>query len=145
MNPFIATIAVPPGQDDVASFRMILQIKNQSGAPAKILNPDMGVPDPVLRWPFSQEAYQTAVLVSFHFLTMSVFDDTGNELPREAIDASSTPILQLPLEVAPGGSFELAIPIGVFYQLASGRSYRVVLEYGDKNLKVAAQGVVTTP
>jgi hypothetical protein len=145
MNPFTATAAIPPGQKDAAAFLITLHVENRSGAPVAILNPDMGVPDPVLRWPFSQEAYQTAVLLSFHFLALSVFDDAGHQLQREGIDARTTPVVRPPLQVPPGGSFELSIPVGVFYRLAPGRSYRVAIEYGDKSLKVAAQGQITVP
>jgi hypothetical protein len=67
----------------------------------------------------------------------------GQELPQQAIQRWATPVLRPKLELAPGDSFEMAIPIGNFYQLASGRASWVALEYGDQNLKVVARTRMT--
>jgi hypothetical protein len=42
-------------------------------------------------------------------------------------------------------SFELPIPIGEFYELASGKTYDIRVEYGDRDGKVAARTVITIP
>ena len=69
----------------------------------------------------------------------------GQELPQQAIHTWAAPVLQPNLELAPGDSFEMAIPIDNFYQLASGRAFWVALEYGNQNLKVTARTCVTVP
>jgi hypothetical protein len=145
MMPLTATIEVPAGQTDAVSFRVTSRITNQTGRRIAILNPDMGIPAPTMNWPWSNETYQTSLLISFGYLSMSVTDETGQELPQQAIQTWATPVLRPKLELVPDDSFELAIPIGNFYHLASGRAYRVVLEYGDQNLKVSARTRLTVP
>ncbi len=143
--PLTATIEVPTGQADPVAFRVTLRITNQSSHRIAVLNPDMGIPAPAMNWPWSNETYQTSLLISFHYLSMLVTDETGWELPEQAIQTWATSVLRPKLELEPGDSFELAIPIGNFYQLASGRAYWVTLEYGDQNLKVSARTRVTIP
>jgi len=140
-----ATIEVPAGQTDPATFVVTLRITNRTGSNIAILNPDMGVPSPAMNWPDSDKTYQTSLLMSFHYLSMSVTDDAGQELPQQISEAWATPILWPKLELAPGDSFELASPIGSFYQLESGRAYWVALEYGDQDLKVSARTRLTAP
>ncbi len=144
-EPLKAIIEVPAGQTDAAGFMVLLRITNQTDHRVVVLNPDMGIPSPAMKWPHSTEAYQTSLLISFHYLSMSVIDMMGQELPQQAIQTWATPVLRPKLEMAPGDSFELAIPIGNFYQLASGKPFLVALEYGDQNLKVTAQSPVTVP
>jgi hypothetical protein len=145
MDPLTATIEVPAGQTDTAEFLVTLRITNQSDRTVAVLNPSMGIPAPTMKWPWSNETYQTSMLMSFGYLSMSVTDETGQELPQQAIQTWATPVLRPKIELGHGDSFELAIPIGSFYQLASGRAYLVVLEYGDQDLKVVARTSVTAP
>jgi hypothetical protein len=141
--PLTATIEAPAGQTDVGAFQVLLRITNQSDRTVTVLNPDMGIPAPTMKWPWSREVYQTSMLMSFGYLSISVTDETGKELPQQTIQAWATPVLQPKIELEQGDSFELAIPIGSFYQLASGRVYLVVIEYGDRDLKVVARTSVT--
>ena len=143
--PLTAAIEVSAAQPDARALRVKLRITNPTDRRVAILNPDMGVPSPAMNWPFSNEAYRTALLMSFGYLSMSVTDEAGQELPRQAIMTSATPALRPPLELGPGDSFEVAIPIGNFYQLESKKAYRVALEYGDRNLKVSARTRLTVP
>jgi hypothetical protein len=142
--PLTATIEVPP---QIASqpFHVALRIVNPSEPSLAILNPDMGVPSPAMKWPWSNQAYQTSLLISFGYLSVSVVDDTGRELPQETLQTWATPVLRPRIELAAGDSVEVSIPIGDFYQLESGRSYSVSLEYGDRDLKVAARARVQVP
>jgi hypothetical protein len=105
----------------------------------------MGTPSPAMKWPFSNETYQTSLLILFGYLSMSVTDETGQELPQQAIQTWATPVLQPRLELAPADWFELVVPMGNFYHLASGRTYRVDLKYGDQDLKVSALTCLTVP
>lgn len=143
--PLTTAIEVSTGQPDARALRVKLRITNPAGGRISILNPDMGVPSPAMNWPFSKEAYQIFLLISFGYLSISVTDEAGKELLRKAILASATPALRPQLELGPGDSFEVAIPIDSFYQLESKKSYRVALEYGREELKVSAQTRVTVP
>jgi len=145
MAPLTAIVEVPAGQTDTAEFRVILRITNQSGSTIAVLNPDMGIPAPAMKWPWSSETYQTSILMSFGYLSISVTDETGKELPQQAIQTWATPVLQPKIEMGQGESFELTIPIGNFYQLASGGTYLVAMEYGDQDLKVLTRASVTAP
>ncbi|HEX2473127.1 MAG TPA: hypothetical protein VHK01_00190 [Lacipirellulaceae bacterium] len=98
-----------------------------------------------MNWPFSKEVYQTALLLSFGYLTMSVSDEAGKELPQQVIQMSATPALRPQLELGPGDSFEVTIPIGNFYELEPKNEYRVALEYGDRKLRVSARTRVIAP
>jgi hypothetical protein len=141
----LAAIDVPPGQVDSASFWVNLRISNPTGATISILNPDMGTPSAAAKWTASQNAYQISLLISFGFLSMSVTDEAGKEHPRERILTSATPALRPPLELRPGDSFEVAVPIGYFHRLRPKKAYRIVLEYGDRTLKVSADARVIAP
>jgi hypothetical protein len=113
--------------------------------PIEILNPDLGVPSPAMNWTFTEDAYRTALLLSFGYLAMSVSDESGHDLPRQPIMTSATPALRPAIKLEPGDSLVVEIPVGSFYRLEPKQTYRVVLEYGDQNLKVLAHGRVTVP
>jgi hypothetical protein len=143
MPPLTAQIEVPAGQTDPAAFRVILRLTNQAAHPVAVLNPDMGKPTSDMRWPWSSESYRVSLLISFHYLSMSVTDDAGRVLPQQAVQSMATPVRLPDLDLAPGMSLELPIPIGDFYELGSAKTYDVMIEYGDRNDKVAAQTVIT--
>jgi hypothetical protein len=140
-----AAIEVYPGETDTGTLRIKLRVTNPSDRRIAILNPDMGVPSAAARWPYSQEAYQTALLISFGYLSMSVIDEAGKEVPREPIMSSATPALRPEIELEPADSFAVVIPIGTFYQLESKKAYRVAIEYGDQKLKVSARTRIIVP
>jgi hypothetical protein len=86
------------------------------------------------------EGYQISLLMMFNYLSMSVTDEAGDELPLQMIDSGATPALWPPLELAPGDSMTLTVPIGEFFVLESGRTYDVTIEYGEQGQKVKARG-----
>jgi len=143
--PITATIEVPAGQTDAKSLQVKLRIMNQAGGRIEVLNPDMGIPASAMKWPWSNETYQTSLLISFGYLSMSVTDETGKEPPQEGIQTGAKPVLRPNREREPGDSFEVAIPIGNFYQLTSRKAYWMTLTYGDQNLKVSARTRVIVP
>jgi|SRR5271156_5930624 len=145
MQPLAAAIEIPAGQTDARAFQIKLRITNPAGRRVAILNPDMGNPSSAMNWPWSNEEYQTSLLISFGYLSISVTEATGIEIPRQAIQTWATPVLRPKIELGPGDSFAVLIPIGSFYQMASGRAYLVVLEYGDQDLKVVGRTSVTAP
>jgi len=143
--PLTAAIEVPAGQTDPRHLEVKLRIANPAGGKIAVHNPDMGVAAPAMNWSFSQEMYQTSMLISFGYLSISVTDEAGNELPQQAIQTWATPVLQPKLELGPGDSFEVAIPIGDLYQLAPAHAYWVTLTYGDQDLKVSAGTRLVAP
>jgi hypothetical protein len=145
MTPLAAQIEVPAGQTDPAAFRVILRLTNRAEHTIAVLNPDMGKPTPAMRWPWSSESYGVSLLISFHYLSMSVTDEAGQMLPQQAVQSMATPVRLPDLDLAPGVFLELPIPIGDFYELGRGRTYDVMIEYGDWDRKVAARAVMTIP
>ena len=143
--PLTATIEVPGDQADAKALRVTLRITNRGEERISVLNPDMGVPAPNMDWPWSNETYRTSMLISYGFLSISVTDEEGNEVPQDAIQTWATPVLRPRIELEPGNSFDVTIPIGDFYKLESGQSYMVALTYGDQNLKVSARTRVQCP
>lgn len=137
--PLTATIEVPGDQAGAKALRVTLRITNQGEETISVLNPDMGVPMPNMDWPWSNETYQTSMLISYGFLSISVTGEDGNEIPQDAIQTWATPVLRPRIELEPGDSFDVTIPIGDFYKLESGKSYVVALTYGDRDLKVSAR------
>jgi hypothetical protein len=133
-----ATIEIPAGQTDARALWVKLRITNPTNRTIAILNPDMGVPSPAMNWPYSKEVYQTFLLLSFGYLSISVTDEAGKELPREEMPVSATPALRPPIELGSGHSFEVVIPIGSFHQMESKKIYQVTIEYGDEKLKASA-------
>ncbi|HYK04672.1 MAG TPA: hypothetical protein VE974_23165 [Thermoanaerobaculia bacterium] len=122
-----------------------LRITNISDRTIAILNPDLGVPSPAVGWPYSLEVYRTFLLMSFAFLSISMTDDSGDELRPRRIDFSVTPALRTPIDLEPGGWFTLPIPIGDFYELRPGQTYDVAIEYGDRKQRVRAETRLTFP
>lgn len=138
-------IEVPREQTDAAELQVTLRITNRAAHSIALLNPDMGNPTPKMDWSWSNEAYQTSLLLSFGYLSMSVRDKAGQELPRQDIETWATPALLPEINLASGDSIEIIIPIGTFYPLTSGETYQVRLEYGDKKVKVLAQSCIPVP
>jgi hypothetical protein len=141
----VATVDVPLGQADPAAFRVSLRVTNQTARSTSVLNPDMGAPTPDTKWPYSNEVYQTSLLLSFHFLTIVISDESGHDLPQQPVATWATPVVLPKLELPAGASLELTIPLGTFYRLESGRTYRVAMRYGDREQTVSVQTAVRVP
>jgi hypothetical protein len=141
----LAAVIEIPATADGRTLSATLRTANQGDRTITVLNPDMGVPSPAMNWPYSNEAYQTFLLMSFGYLSLTVTDEGGAELPRLDLLVSATPVLRPPLELAPGDSFEVPISIGTFYELESKNAYRMTAEYGDQDLKVSAEARFVVP
>jgi hypothetical protein len=135
--PLSATIEQPGGGAPV-----LLHITNVSDATVEVLNPDLGVPTPAEEWSYSIEAYCASLLVSFGYLSLAVTDEAGEQLARRPPQTLATPILNTPLVLAPGESFDVPVPVGLFFTLAAGHTYRLAIEYGDE-LKARAEGTLS--
>jgi hypothetical protein len=141
----VATVEqLPSGQrpDDVA---VTLRVLNVSGSALEVFNPDLGRPAPQLNWPWSAETYRASLLMSYGYLTVAVFDDSGEQVGQEPIETWATPVLPPPLTLAAGDSFDLLIPVGRFFPLSYGGRYRMLVEYGDNALKVCAESTIDVP
>ena len=138
------TATVEPTAEPADETAVVLRIRNETGAPVDVLNPDLGRPAEDRGWPFSVEAYRTAMLMSFGFLTITVRDESGDQLEQEPVSTWSTPFVRPAVSLAPGASMDVVIPLAPFFALVPGAVYGVRVEYGDAS-KVAAEGTVRHP
>jgi hypothetical protein len=141
----VATVEPLPGGERPDEVVVALRIVNTSRSAIEVFNPDLGRPAPLANWPWSIETYRASLLISYGYLTVAVFGDSGEQIDQEPVETWATPVLRPPLTLAPGDSFRLLIPIGRFFPLCHGYRYRVFVEYGDDSLKVRAEGAIDVP
>lgn len=137
--PLDATIEPFDGGDAPA---VALRITSTTDAPVAVLNPDLGRPSPEMNWPYSLETYRASLLMSFGYLSVSVFDEDGQPVDKQPVESWATPVLKSPVALSRGESLDVPIPLGPFFALAPGRTYRVSAEYGDNALKVSGEGTL---
>lgn len=137
-GPLSAALRVSGAGQDPSGLTLELQVTNRSDAAVAVINPDLGSPPADMSWPASPEVYRTSLLLSYGYLEMSVLGDDGRELPLEMIETWVTPIRKRPLELQPGESLALTVPIGKFFRLQSGRAYEVEVQFGEAGHRVAA-------
>jgi hypothetical protein len=138
MPALSATVEPDTGQPDQPA--VTLRITNESSDPVEILNPDLGKPSPEMNWPHSLEAYRASLLMSYGYLSISVADEAGNEVPKEGLETWATPVLKSPVALSRGESLDVPIPLGRFFALTAGSGYRLSIEYGAHDAKVRAEG-----
>jgi hypothetical protein len=139
MSGLTATIGIsdePRGEKAV-----VLRIVNDSGAAVQLADPDLGRPADDADWPFSVQAYRAALLMSFGFLTVTVRDESGAELDRRPVSTWSTPLVPAPVSLPPAGTLQVVIPLGPFFAISPGRTYRVTAVYGETS-RVTGTGTV---
>ncbi len=95
-----------------------------------------------MKWPYSLETYRASLLMSYGYLTVSVTDEDGEPVEKQPVETWVTPILNSPVTLAPGETLDVPIPLGPFFTLVPGRTYRVSAEYGDNALKVSGEGTL---
>jgi hypothetical protein len=139
-----ASIAIPDDHQVASDFVILLRIVNGSDRTLAVPNPDMGTPVPEMNWTESTISYQTSLLLSFHVLSIQVIDAAGRELPRQAIPTWATPVRMPDIELEPGRSLDVPIPLGRFYQLESESPYLVRIQYGDRERRVQVEDWVRT-
>jgi hypothetical protein len=138
-GPLSARLDVVGGREEPPGLTLLLQVTNRSAAPVSVINPDLGSPPADMSWPASPEIYRASLLLSYGYLAMSVVGDGGRELPLEMIETWVTPIRKPPLELQPGESLGLTVPIGRFFRLESGRAYEVGVQFGEAGRRVEAR------
>lgn len=137
-----ATVEPPAGDDQSGDCTVTLRISNVSGSTAEVLNPDIGRPSPQMNWPWSTAAYRASLLMSYGYLTVQVHDESGEQMDKQPLETWATPVLRPHIALAPGDSLEVPIPLGRFFPLAPGTTYRVSIEYGDDTMKIRVEGTV---
>jgi hypothetical protein len=121
----------------IDGFWADLRIINEGEKTVSIHNP--GNYRPTEGWEFSREAYNVAVLLSFHFLEMRLSRAGVPLARRETIATRAGHIVGLPVELAPSDELKVSIPLHEFYDLESGATYLLELTYGDDKLRVSAE------
>jgi hypothetical protein len=141
-TPLTATLE-QTGDGPADEHPVQLRITNAADAPVELTNPDLGRPTAEMEWPYSLEAYRASLLVSFGFLKLDVTGESGEHLEQAPPQTLATPALRTPVALSPGESLDVQIPVGIFFTLTPGQSYRLSAEYGDDKVKVRAEGEIT--
>jgi hypothetical protein len=113
-----------------------LRIVNHGAEPASIHNP--GVHRPTAGWEFSREAYDVAVLLSFHFLDMTLTTADGMPFERRGIATRADHDVEPAVELKPDDGLTIPIPLHEFFDLEGGVAYSLALTYGDDQARVHA-------
>ncbi|HEX4707782.1 MAG TPA: hypothetical protein VH229_08625 [Candidatus Udaeobacter sp.] len=114
-----------------------LRIANNGEKTVLIHNP--GNYRPTEGWELSREAYNVAVLLSFHFLEMILTREDGIPVESSGIAMRADHIGEPPVALRPHAVLTISIPLHEFYDLESRVNYSLELTYGDNNLKVHAK------
>jgi len=120
-----------------------LRIVNYGEEPFFIHNP--GDYRPTEGWNFSREAYDVAVLLSFHFLDMTLTTEDGIPVEQRGIATRANHDVEPPVELKPSDALTISIPLHEYYNLESGVTYLLGLTYGDDNLRVHAKSQFQYP
>ncbi|HVP56114.1 MAG TPA: hypothetical protein VMU45_14085 [Candidatus Eisenbacteria bacterium] len=112
----------------------VLRIVNNSEIPVFIHNP--GDYRPTEGWEFSREAYNVAVLLSFHFLDMTLTTEDGIPVEQRGIATRANHDVEPPVKLMPHNALTISIPLHEYYNLVSGVTYSLELTYGDNKLRV---------
>jgi hypothetical protein len=119
--------------------RVRFVVANRSASPISVANPDVGKPPGELNWPYAEDTFRTAVLLSFHLLEMSITGPAGESLPQTGPHPWVTPLLLPRLELAPGDSFALGINLTDHFELRRPGSYHLFIRYGDAQASAEAE------
>jgi hypothetical protein len=120
-----------------------LRIVNQGEKTVLIHNP--GNYRPTEGWEFSREAYNVAVLRSFHFLKMTLTRENGNPVEPRGIATRANHDVEPPIELKPKGTLMISVPLQEFYHLERGVKYSLELTYGDNDLQVHVKSQFQCP
>lgn len=113
-----------------------LRIVNEGKQTVLIHNP--GHYKPTEGWSSSRQAYDVAVLLSFHFLEMTLTGTDASPAQNTGIATRADHIAEPPLALKPSDALTISIPLHEFYELQRGVKYSLELTYGDSTLSVHA-------
>jgi hypothetical protein len=135
--------------DTTKGVRSTLDIRQENGlwADLRIVNTgektvfihNPGDYRPTEGWEFSREAYNAAVLLSFHFLDMALTTKDGISVDQSGIATRANHDVEPPVELKPSDALTISIPLHEYYNLESGVTYSLELTYGDDQLRVRAK------
>jgi hypothetical protein len=108
--------------------RMILA--NDSDQPVSIVNPDVGVPPPNLKWTASKEAYRIGVLTSFGFIQITLQDAAGARVESNNLMPWVTPLMGKRV-LRRHESVEFDFDLNELYRLTSAGRYHLHVRYGE--------------
>ena len=94
-------------------------------------------------WPYSLATYRASLLMSYGFLTVAVADEEGRPVERQPVETWATPVLRPPVSLAPGETLDVPIPLGPFFALPPGGTYRVSVTFGADEQKVSGDGALS--
>ena len=114
-----------------------LHIVNEGKKTVLIHNP--GHYKPTEGWGSSRQAYDAAVMLSFHFLEMALTREDGIPVDSTGIATRANHIEEPPVALKPSDALTISIPLQEFYHLERDVKYSLELTYGDNNLKVHAK------
>ena len=92
-------------------------------------------------WAFSREAYNVAVLLSFHFLDMALTTAAGIRVDRSSIATRANHDVQPAIGLKPSDSLVISIPLHAYYRLERSTAYSRTVTYGNDELRVRAERV----
>ncbi len=89
-------------------------------------------------WAYSHEAYQVAVLQSFHMLKITVFTEKNKKLEQNRISTLVDHLFRK-IDLQPTQELSLAIPLHEYYNLEKGMEYTLVVQYGRDTIVAYAK------
>jgi|SRR5215471_625148 len=111
-----------------------LRIVNDREKAVFIHNP--GDYRPTEGWESSREAYNVAVLLSFHFLEMTLTREDGIPVNSCGIATRADHIGEPPVALKPHDVLTISVPLHEYYDLVGGVQYSLELTYRDDKLRV---------
>lgn len=110
-----------------------LTITNVADQAALIINPDVGVPPPDLKWTASNEAYRIAVLMSFGLIQMTLKDADGVLVDSKGLMPWVTPILGT-RALPPHDSVALDFDLNELFGANAPGLYSLRVRYGQEGM-----------
>ncbi|MEV0645380.1 hypothetical protein AB0I28_08955 [Phytomonospora sp. NPDC050363] len=129
--------------DPGSGLTVVLRLTNTSATSVGVLDPAFANPPP--DGPWTVETYRVAQLLSYGFLRITVTDREGERVEPSPVETWATHVLRAPLVLAPGEHLDVPIPLGAFYELSPGASYRLAIAYGEGEPRVTAEADVVVP
>jgi hypothetical protein len=127
-TPLVATLRI--GQQK--GLWAHLRIENHKDEAVEIFYPEDFPPHD--GWAFSREAYQVALLQSFHILMMKLMDADQAEINQQTLATMADPAFRR-VTLQKGQTLALSIPLHEFYRLERGGRYTLILQYGRDLVK----------
>lgn len=113
-----------------------IKMVNQTDHVVSVLEPNNF--QPFSGWAYSNEAYQVAVLQSFHILKMTIFTKKNKKLEQNTISTLADHLFSK-VNLQPTQELSLTIPLHEYYNLEKGVEYTLVIQYGRDTIEAYAK------